>query len=187
MVITILSEPRSGSTNFANWFFFDKRFTVFFLPSDPHSKWYKKETPKEYRYKTEHLVVKEDFYHYKNYTELIEISEKIIFLFRENESQQIESWCNSKNTGNWDKSWVWKNQICPENEIIFFKNLKKEFKKTMLSTQKGITISYEDLYENSGINRVIEYLNIDDMGINSWPIGEKYRIDINDSKTRNII
>ena len=96
MVITILAEPRSGSTNLANWFFLNKKFTTLFTPSDPKSKWYKTQSPKQYNYNTEHLLVKEDYYHYKNYDELIEISNKIILLYRENSEEQIHSWTNAK-------------------------------------------------------------------------------------------
>ena len=39
MIILLLCEPRSGSTNLANWFFINKKFTVLFIPSDPLSKW----------------------------------------------------------------------------------------------------------------------------------------------------
>ena len=31
MIITILSEPRSGSTNLTNWFYFNKKFRKVFL------------------------------------------------------------------------------------------------------------------------------------------------------------
>ena len=58
MIITILAEPRSGSTNLANWFYFNKNFTTLFIPSDPKSKWYKPESPKEYTYTTEYLLIK---------------------------------------------------------------------------------------------------------------------------------
>lgn len=187
MKILLLCEPRSGSTNLANWFYLDKRFTVLFLPTDPNSKWHRKESPKEYFYKTEHLLVKEDFYSGKDYSELVSMSEKIIFLFRENETDQIDSWCNSKNTGNWHNPWVYKRNTCPEEEIVFFKQLKNDFKKVMESNQSGISISYEDLYQNFGINKIIYYLEINDLKINLWPVGKKYRVNIDDRKTRNII
>jgi len=39
MFITLLTEPRAGSTNLANWFI-DDDFTVLYIPSDIKSKWY---------------------------------------------------------------------------------------------------------------------------------------------------
>jgi hypothetical protein len=32
MVVTILAEPRSGSTNLTNWFYHNKDFTTLFNP-----------------------------------------------------------------------------------------------------------------------------------------------------------
>ena len=40
MIITILAEPRSGSTNLTNWFYFNKNFTTLFEPENPNSKWF---------------------------------------------------------------------------------------------------------------------------------------------------
>ena len=37
MVITILAEPRSGSTNLTNWFYHNKNFTTLFEPLNPMS------------------------------------------------------------------------------------------------------------------------------------------------------
>lgn len=176
MKILLLCEPRSGSTNFANWFSYDKRFSVLFNATDPKSRWYKKEGPENYKYKTEHLIIKEDFYPFKKYSSIIEKSEKVIFLFRENEKEQIESWCNSIKTGNWDKEWIWKESNYSLSEEVFFKKLKSKFRET-LENNKGISISYEDLYTRSGINKIVGYLEIDGLDKKIWPIGEKYRSD----------
>ena len=175
MVITILAEPRSGSTNLANWFYFNKNFTTLFIPSDTQSKWYKLESPKDYKYNTNHLLIKEDYYHYKNFDELIQISDKIILLYRENTEEQIESWINAKTTKNWHSQWVSKN-IKNINETEFFIKLKNSFKKEYLD-KDYFKISYEELYYNDGINRIIEYIKVD--GFGDFPIGKKYRVDIN--------
>jgi len=185
MKILLLCEPRSGSTNFANWFNLDKRFTVLFLPTDPKSKWYRKGNPKNYYYKTEHLLIKEDFYPEIDYSELINFSDKIIFLHRENEADQIASWCNSLCTGNWHSQWIYEKKNSLDEHENFFRGLKEKFKKIRLSSNSGINISYEDLYQKSGINIVIEYLEIHDLNKSVWPVGKKYRID--DFKGRSII
>jgi hypothetical protein len=184
MKILLLCEPRSGSTNLANWFFLDRRFTVLFLPTDPFSKWYRKEHPKLYKYNTEHLLIKEDFYHFKDYSDLIETCDKSIFLYRKNQENQIKSWCNSKKTGNWENEWIWVEDHYSEDEEKFFVDLKNEFSK-MISTNNGLKISYEDLYEDLRINKIIDYLEIEDLNKQSWPFGKKYRID--DNRRRNII
>ena len=176
MVITILAEPRSGSTNLANWFYFNKKFTTLFIPSDPQSKWYKSESPKEYTYNTEHLLIKEDYYHYKNFDELISISDKIILLYRENTEEQIESWIDAKLTNNWENQWVSK-RVKNINETQFFIELKNSFKKEYLD-KDYFKISYEELYYNNGFQRVVDYINLDSIKNENFPYGWKYRIDV---------
>ena len=175
MVITILAEPRSGSTNLANWFYFNKNFTALFVPSDPQSKWHKSESPKDYKYNTNHLLIKEDYYHHKNFNELISISDKIILLYRKNTEEQIESWIHAITTKNWDNQWV-SNDIKNINETQFFIELKNSFKKEYLN-KDYFKISYEELYYNNGINRIKEYIKVD--GFGNFPIGKKYRVDVN--------
>jgi hypothetical protein len=183
MIITILAEPRSGSTNLANWFYLNKNFTTLFIPSDPQSKWYKSESPKDYKYNTQHLLIKEDYYHYKNFNDVLDISDKVICLYRENTEEQIESWINAKKTNNWHNNWVLKN-IKNIDETNFFIELKNSFKKEFL-TKNYFKISYEELYYNNGFQKIIEYLNIDCVKNENFPIGEKYRIIVN--KTKNLI
>lgn len=181
MIITILAEPRSGSTNLTNWFYFNKKFTTLFIPSDPKSKWYKKESPKGYTYNTKHLLIKEDYYHYKNFDELISISDKIILLYRENEVEQIESWINAKITNNWHSEWIL-SDITNNNEIKFFKELKKSFKEKYLD-KNYFKISYEELYYNNGFQKILDYLNIDELENKDFPVGQKYRINVTKTKT----
>lgn len=171
MRILLLCEPRSGSTNFANWFLLQKDFTVLFLPTDPESKWYRVEFP--YKYNTKHLLIKEDFYVKKNYDNLISIADKIILLHRENELEQIESWLQAKYTNNWHTQYVFKKEY-DKNEETFFKELKKAFKENYLN--KYFTISYEELYFSNGLNKVIDYLNIKELQKDLWPVGTKYRL-----------
>lgn len=183
MVITILAEPRSGSTNLTNWFCLNNKFTTLFLPSDPKSKWYKSESPKEYKYNTEHLLIKEDYYHYKNFDELISISDKIILLYRENIEEQIQSWISAKTTNNWDGHWDWKN-LKNEVETDFFMQLKLSFKEKYLN-KDYFKISYEELYYKGGLQIILNYLKIDELENKNFPIGRKYRINVN--KTKSII
>lgn len=181
MVITILAEPRSGSTNFTNWFYFNKNFTTLFIPSDPASKWYNSASPSQYKYNTKHLLIKEDYYHYKNFDEVISISDKVILLYREDLEKQIESWINAKATKNWDGSWVF-NNIKNDVETQFIIELKNSFKEKYLN-KDYFKISYEELYFQNGIEKVKNYIEID--GFGKFPLGQKYRINING--VRNII
>lgn len=190
MYVTLLCEPRSGSTNLANWFHRQNDFTVLFNPDDKpignvKNKWYQNGiNPKEYIYKTNHILVKEDYYQFKNYNDFIEASDKVILLYREDSIKQIESWINAKKTNNWHLPWVSANKFEDRNEELFFLELKNSFKENFL-TKDYFKISYEDLYERNMIHKLIEYLSIDSLKNNKFPVGQKYRIDVNSS--RNII
>ena len=187
MIITILAEPRSGSTNLTNWFYFNKKFTTLFNPDIPPEhrnlltvKWYQNGAPpKNYKYETEHMVIKEDFYHYKDYSEFTDISDKVICLYRKNESEQIESWVNAKKTNNWSNQWVYnKDEFkLDETEVNFFKELKKTFREQYLDIPTYFKISYEELYYNNGFQKILDYLNIDELENKNFPRGKKYRIE----------
>jgi len=181
MIITILAEPRSGSTNLTNWFYPNKKFTTLFIPSDPKSKWYKNVSPKEYKYNTEHLLVKEDYYHYKNFDELLSISNKIVLLYRENIEEQIESWTNAKLKNNWENQWVYTN-IKNDKETNFFLQLKNSFKENYLN-KDFFKISYEELYYNNGFQKILDYLDMADLQNKNFPYGEKYRKNVNKGKS----
>ena len=181
MIITILSEPRSGSTNLVNWFYHNKNFTISFLPSDKESQWYRDKPPSDYRYVTKYFLIKEDYYHYKNFDELIFVSDKIILLYRENTIEQIESWINSKTTNNWDREWV-PNSIKNEREELFFQELKQSFKFNYLD-KKYFKISYEELYFKNGFQKILDYLDINELENKNFPYGKKYRINVNKPKS----
>jgi hypothetical protein len=193
MIILLLCEPRSGSTNLTNWFYYNKNFTTLFNPDIPpeyrnslDNKWYKNGvSPKDYEYKTEHLLIKEDFYHYKDYSEFTDISDKVICLYRKNESEQIESWVNAKKTNNWSNPWAYiKDEFkLDETEVNFFKELKKTFKEQYLNNPTHFKISYEELYNENGFQKIVDYLNLDCVENKNFPIGKKYRIEIDKSKT----
>lgn len=175
MIITLICEPRSGSTNFANWFRLNKDFTVFNEPitnTNPHL--YKGETsPREWKYETKHLLVKEILGNWENVEELLDISDKIIVLYRENEKEQIESWLHAKATNNWLTRWTYE-KIENRTEIEIFKEYKVKFKKKFL-TGKYFETSYEELYYRNGFQRVVDYLGIEGIESTSFPYGYKYR------------
>jgi hypothetical protein len=179
MVITILAEPRSGSTNLTNWFFFNKNFTTLFEPLNPTSKWFQKNIkPNEYKYNTEHLCIKEVYYPHKNWKELIEISDKIIFLYRENKQLQLESFLNAVTTNNWDNEYIFYKQ---ENKFVYekteyFNVLKKEFKEKYLD-KNYFKISYEELYYDNGFQKIVDYINLECVQNDNFPYGKKYRLN----------
>ena len=184
MVITILAEPRSGSTNLANWFYFNKDFTILYEPiTSPKWKWYKHGvSPKLWEYKTLHLLVKESFKPDVDFSELIEISDKVIILYRENISEQTESWLNANKTNNWDKAWVFKENLIKDEDASYFNQIKKGLKENYLN-KDYFNISYEELYYNDGFQKILDYLNMDELENKNFPYGTKYRINVNKPNT----
>lgn len=183
MIITIIAEPRSGSTNLANWFFTDKDFTILFEPiTNPNTKWFKKGvSPSEWIYETKHLLVKECYDNYNDFKKLIEISDKVIFLYRENEKEQIESYYNAKKTKNWHTTWAYKKNLeINEDDISYFKSLKNNFKKLFLDQGKYFHTTYEKLYYQDGILSVMDYIGNNKLIKERFPFGDKYRIDVTD-------
>ena len=161
MIITVIAEPRSGSTNFANWFYFKENFTVLFEPTtNSKLKWYKGNLPlPSWNYNTEHLLIKEVLSEGLNFNKLIAASDKIILLYRENEEEQLDSWLNATVKGNWDKQWVYKG-IKNEKEELSFREMKKAFKEQYLS-KDFFRVSYEEVYYGNDFGKVLEYLNIE--------------------------
>lgn len=186
MIISIIAEPRSGSTNLTNWFFTDKDFTVLFEPiTNPNTKWYKNGLdPKDWIYETKHLIIKEVFNNSSDFKRLIDISDKIICLYREDENKQMESYYNAVKTKNWHTTWAYKknNLNINENEILFFKNLKMKFKELFLDNNNYFKVSYEDLYYRNQIQKVLDYVGENKLIRDRFPYGDKYRIDVINSK-----
>ena len=197
MKILILAEPRSGSTNLINWFFFNTKLNIFFNPNiKPETegfimdRWdirYGKSNL--YKNKTEHLLIKLDFFKSKNYLFFTEVVDKVILLYREDETKQIESWINAKEKDNFVNQWLYsKNNFkLDEIEVSFFKELKNLFKKQYLSNPNYFKISYEELYYNNGFQRIVDYIDLPEVENINFPYGEKYRINDVDIKDKNLI
>jgi hypothetical protein len=182
MIITIIAEPRSGSTNLANWFHFRKDFTVLFEPYNPDNPKlsdYQEVHPKEWKYRTKHFLIKEIYSNEKDFSKLLEISDKVIVLYRENDKEQLSSWKNAVITNNWDKKWVYNEKIDNYKPLgaDYFFDLKEGIKQNFID-KDYFSISYEELYYNNGFQRVIDYLNIEGVENIGFPYGQKYRVNI---------
>lgn len=195
MIITILCEPRTGSTNLCNSFRKEKNFTVLYEPITQKNNNFYPETlsiiknnynPKLWHYKTDYCVVKEVLSDDVNiFADLIAISKKIILLYRENDEEQFESFSHALISNVWHSEWQYKkNFIINDNHLSHFKKVKKLF-NNLLQTTDYFRISYEDLYYNNGIEKIKNYLQIDELKYMQFPIGKRYRI--NDFKRKNII
>lgn len=182
MTIAIISEPRSGSTNLANWFRFRKDFTVLFEPYNPDNPkldYYLQTHPKEWKYRTKHFLIKEIYTNEKDFSKLLETSDKVIVLYRDDNKEQLSSWKNAVITNNWVDQWVYNEKI-DDNKTVgvnYFFDLKEGIKKNFID-KNYFSISYEELYYNNGFQRVIDYLNIEGVENVRFPYGQKYRVNI---------
>jgi hypothetical protein len=180
MVITILAEPRTGSTNLANWFNSNNDFTILQEPLNKYGKSYKKNKPiNTWSYNTPHLLIKEIYDPNKNLKELIEFSDKIIILYRKNKKEQLESWLVAMVTNNWGVKWVNRKINIPDKElkIEIFNKMVNGFEKEYRSCDNMFKISYEELYYYNGFEKIVNYLNIESVKNINFPHGQKYRLD----------
>lgn len=223
MIITILSEPRSGSSNLSFWFGLHNECTVFIEPStNPIYKKYRNndvvindinyvitimkssdggwnwdnkdlllENPQSHmilnphnssktfaggvwwKYPTKHLVIKEICYPDKNYKNILQNSDKVIILFRENYIEQKESWLMSVNTEKWGGHYFFNESLLFDKNDDYLIKIKKEIEK--YKTSNNFIISYEELYFRDGIKKLINYIGIKELEKIKFPIGSKYR------------
>lgn len=182
MIITFLCEPRTGSSNLLFWFKQNKNFSILFEPiNNPDYKKFSSSDViindfndiNKWSYNTEHLVIKEMCEPYKDYQNLLNNSDKVIILYRENINEQIESWLMAHNIKNWGKSYVFDEKLLVDKNHDFLIEIKNEIEKYKLGNY--FMISYEELYFGNGINRLIEYIDLIELTELTFPYGEKYR------------
>jgi hypothetical protein len=185
MIITILAEPRTGSNNLAHWFTTTQTFTVFYEPLNvgmkPYNEYKGDTSPHTWKYDTKHLLVKEIYgVDVKKLKELISISDKLILLYRENTELQEESLKMAMYTGNWNTKWSNRPEVIQklsDLNIDWFTNLKLNFKSEYLDNDSYFKISYEELYYNNGLQRIVDYIDLPEVQNIGFPHGKKYRID----------
>jgi hypothetical protein len=110
-----------------------------------------------------------------DFSELLEISDKIIILYRENVIEQRESWLTAIKTNNWDKEWIYNEELVKNDGITFFDELKYGFKKDYLD-KEYFNISYEELYYKNGFQRILNYIDLDCIKNENFPHNKKYKI-----------
>jgi hypothetical protein len=184
MIVTVIAEPRSGSTNLAVWFSYLENFTVLFEPTNPTIAGNNKfidTLPTDWKYNTKHMLVKE-IYTQKNLIqpELLKISDKVIVLYREDKVSQFESWKHAIFTNKWDSKWVYKPNLPTEKTINMhnsFLELMDGFKNEYIDNSDYFKITYEELYYNNGFQRIVDYIGLSEVQNIGFPYGTKYRID----------
>jgi len=184
MIITILCEPRSGSTSLGLWFRKHKDFSVLFEPftNKNYRGFSDKVTIKNiydkatWKYKTPHLVIKEVCYDNDfNYEYILSNSDKVIILTRENFKEQTESYLMALNTNIWHSPYKFENKKITDTNYEDLTLNKKCIEK--YKNRNYLHITYEELYFENGINKILDYIDTEIKDIKKFPLNKKYRIN----------
>lgn len=183
MVITILCEPRTGSTNLLNWFGSHDNYSFVFEPfnnpiccktkSSKNIIFNNKKDITLWQYNTDNIVIKEIAHSRINYEYFLKNSDKVIVLFRENYEEQTKSFLMSSATQNFFNPYSYDKDMIKDETSVYLENTKNEIKKYFNS--EYFLTSYEDLYYNGKIKQVIDYIGTNDLNQDTFPYGTKYR------------
>jgi hypothetical protein len=182
MVITILCEPRTGSTNLLNWFGLHNNYSIAFEPlntpiccktkSSKSIIFNNMKDMTQWQYNTDNIVIKEIAHPKHNYEHFLKNSDKIIVLFRENYEEQNKSFLMGCATQNFFNHYSYDKHLIKEETSSYLELTKTEIKKYFDSDY--FLISYEDLYYRGKINELINYIGNSDLNYSTFPYGSKY-------------
>lgn len=195
MKILLLCEPRSGSTSLANWFIENRNFDVRFETAmNDSNDWVGVGINNIIqRPDCRHLVLKEVYYgrmseHVIDWVQYLDFCDKIVFLYRENEQDQIISWNHAQVTGNFCGQYPEGVVEMVKSNAEYLSKLKRRFKEFREEHKdRGLTISYEDLYMRNKIHILIEYLNLSDELTYKFPLGQRYRYSFDRKNIKDLI
>jgi hypothetical protein len=183
MIITILSEPRSGSTNLHYWLKKSNiNLTSVFEPYNKISEDFITDVRFDLTWidNNKNYIINEKYFpDCGDLTQLTSISDKVVCLFREDSKSQIESFIVADVKSNWkgqysDTDLIIMNIETFQDKKRYMEQLKNEF-KVFIEKNNFKTFSYEDLYYRGKIEEFKEYLGLKiDL---PFPYGEKYRIE----------
>lgn len=181
MLITLLCQPRSGSTNLANWICKKRGINP---PYDAYIEYEPLTNPNLDHYDPEilkktfdrpYLVIKETYTVGFDYTDLLERSDKVVILYRENKQEHLESFLHAKATGEWFEKWRWEDTYYNESEAAYLFKLRDMFEQLYIG--KGyFETTYERLYYRKEIKDLLTYLEWEELYSLDWPFGSKDRI-----------
>lgn len=195
MKILLLCEPRSGSTMLGNWFIENQNFDVRFESCANDSAYWVGGIPSNNvpRPGCDHLVLKEVFYgrmsqHKVDWVQYMDYCDKTVFLYREDEEDQIISWNHAIVTGNFCSPYPGGVVELVDSHVEYFRGVKKHFKEFREKYKdRALTISYEDLYMRNKIHILKEYLNLTEELTTKFPLGQRYRYSIDRKNLKNLI
>lgn len=170
MIYTVIAEPRSGGVSLMNWI--EKSLPEFTIAQEPwfieNDLWVVGEDVSnvEWVKKYDNIFIREIYKSTRDFSKLIEISDKVICLYRENWEEQIRSSLfqetNNEYLDNYDETDVLNvvtNDMIKHRYVYYFKEHKQKFKQ-LIKENNFISVSYEELYYGDDIDVVKKHFNI---------------------------
>lgn len=182
MIYTIIAEGRSGSQNLLNWFSSAlSNFQTIHEPFNPAEKRYTSDISGNdisWILPDTNYVIKELWHTDRNFAPLIEKSNKVICLYRENWFEQVSSLLYAFKTNKWHSKYTVENlkeNITTSEILEYYENIQKGVKEEFQQfiVENGFkSVTYEDLYYGQGIEIIKEHFNLEI--INYPPFGGRY-------------
>jgi hypothetical protein len=171
MIYTIIAEPRSGGVSLMNWI--EKSLPEFTIAQEPwfneNDLWITGEDVSEVDWikKYNNICIREIYKPTRDFTNLINISDKVLCLYRDNWEEQIRSSLYQENNGSYmdtyDEEDVM-NEVTSEmikhRYVYYFKEHKDKFKQ-FIKENKFVSISYENLYYGDDVDIIKKHFNFD--------------------------
>jgi hypothetical protein len=170
MFYTIIAEPRSGGTSLMYWF--EKVFPNFTNITEPYTNmetgWVDVRDPMQIDWLNQYddVVLKEIYEYDYNFKNLINKSDKVICLYRENWFAQIKSLLYLEYRDKFTTSYSIEevNSVITKEDIVYrYRTIQRERKRQFqefIKENDFFAISYESLYFSNGIKTLKDYLGI---------------------------
>lgn len=182
MLYTIIAQYRTGGQNLIHWInqSIKNDFIVIHEPFNSNYKDYTDDiTLQDFTWVKEgkKYFIKELWYPELDYTKMLELSDKVLCLYRENTHEQTISHMYSSKENRYHHNYTQKDvdKIFIEEDYNKFKEEVEFNKKTLIdfANQHNLpTISYENLYYENGIEKFKRVFNF--QSNIPFPYGSKY-------------
>jgi len=171
MIYTIIAEPRSGGVSLMNWI--EKSLPKFTISQEPwfieNDLWVNGEDVSEVEWvkKYDNIFIREIYKPTRDFNNLIEISDKVLCLYRDNWEEQIRSSLfqetNKKYLDTYNETDVLDvvtNGMIRHRYVYYFKEHKEKFKQ-FIKENNFPSVSYENLYYGDGVGIIKKHFNFD--------------------------
>lgn len=168
MVYFILAEPRSGGQTLIDWFRICKQ--GFYTVHEPFNASYNDFTTdttlQDFTWikQDNNYIIKELWRINVDYQKVLDVSDKVICLYRENMYEQIRSNIIATKTGNYNKPYPKTDEnLVSQQEIEHFHSELIKSREALFdfANKNNLDIiSYEDLYHSNGIEKIKSWFNI---------------------------